>query len=179
MSFKKRKTKAKKYNEEGKVVFNNIRMEWTSMEGLNSDDDDGGGDGQKKKKPETRRGNINELKKKLKEIERENDKIADLEAKGKDDEAAKTRMNKLWRSALQRSEGMKVKDDATLIKKSIKKSYKMKEQHKKRWKERRDEVEGVMKKKQEKRRRNINKRKDVKKAKKIKKLKKKGKLLNV
>lgn len=78
-----------------------------------------------------------------------------------------------WEKALQRAEGVKVKDDPELLKKTLKKQQTIKKQHAKKWKEREDKVEEKMKRKQDKRSRNIQARKDTVKQRKLQKRAKK------
>ena len=82
-----------------------------------------------------------------------------------------------WQSALQKAEGVKVKDDADLLKKSLKRQEKLKQRSSKKWEERQERTEKMQQEKQDKRRANIKKRKDAKVSKKIAKAKKKGRMM--
>ena len=82
-----------------------------------------------------------------------------------------------WKSALQKAEGVKVKDDAELIKKSVKRQQKMKQRSGKKWEERKERTEKMQQDKQDKRHANIKKRKETKTSKKIAKAKKKGRIV--
>ena len=70
-----------------------------------------------------------------------------------------------WKKALGKSEGVKQKDDPTLLKKAIKRKEKHKKKHQKEWKERMDDQKRRMKEKQDRRQKNIQDRIDKKKKK--------------
>ncbi|KFM73655.1 Surfeit locus protein 6-like protein, partial [Stegodyphus mimosarum] len=108
----------------------------------------------------------------LKEAEKKKEKLEHLLAT--DPEKAKIAIEKdKWKKAIQRTEGMKVKDDPSLLKKSIKKEMKKKKKSSKAWKERTEQVETLKKTRQEKRLKNIKARKREKLEHKIKRAKKK------
>lgn len=85
--------------------------------------------------------------------------------------------NTAWKSALDKAEGVKVKDDETLLKKSIKKHEQKKKSSKKKWDERKGQVEQTKANFQKKRSENLKKRKEQVKQNKTKKLAKRGRLV--
>lgn len=117
------------------------------------------------------------LKKLLFEAEQKTSMLHTLVSKGQKKMAAKIKADIKWKSALDRSEGKKVKDDPVLIKRSLKKIQKRKEKSKKSWDDRKKHVEQRIENKQKKRTRNLKIRRDKKKDKKIKILKKRGRIL--
>jgi len=118
------------------------------------------------------------LKGSLKKIERDKAKIEKLVKEGKEDKAYDKHIQIKWKTALDRSEGIKVKDDPKLIKKTLHRAKKEKEKKYKKWKDRVKNVEMLKEKRQQKREMNLQKRKDERKAKKMKRLKKKGRLID-
>lgn len=117
------------------------------------------------------------LEEKLKEAEREKRKIEKLQEK--DEEAAQQyKKSKSWKSALEKSEGVKVKDDINLIKKSLRRKKKIKKKSAEKWKERNEAKEMGIQKRQEKRNKNIKMRKDRNRDQKLAKLKTKGRVIN-
>ena len=75
---------------------------------------------------------------------------------------------------MERTEGIKVKDDEGLLKKTIKRIDQKKKSSKKKWEARVDAEDNRKKMKQEKRTENLKKRKQDKKQNKLKKASKKG-----
>eukprot|EP00094_Tigriopus_californicus_P002157 TCALIF_02080-PA protein Name:"Similar to Surf6 Surfeit locus protein 6 homolog (Drosophila melanogaster)" AED:0.04 eAED:0.07 QI:216/0/0.66/1/1/1/3/160/275 len=82
-----------------------------------------------------------------------------------------------WKSALDKAEGVKVKDDETLLKKTIKKHEQKKKSSKKKWDDRQGQVEQTKANFQKKRSENLKKRKDQVKQTKVKKAAKRGRLV--
>jgi hypothetical protein len=72
-----------------------------------------------------------------------------------------------WKKAFEKIEGVKVKDDVSLLKKTIKKKEKQKEKSAKEWIERKKQVQESIEQKQIKRRNNIQKRKQENKQRKM------------
>ncbi|XP_035683230.1 ribosomal RNA-processing protein 14-C-like [Branchiostoma floridae] len=146
-------------NQEGKLVFS--KFDFTS--------DVGSGKKKGKEAPK-------HLKKLLAKAEDKKQKIKDLKSEdlGK---AHEVEQKSKWKSALQKAQGVKLKDDPELLKKSIKRKDQIKKKSKKQWKERKDQVEANIKKKQDKRRDNLKARKQQKVSNKIKKAKKKGRVV--
>jgi hypothetical protein len=84
---------------------------------------------------------------------------------GKSGKANAIEESTAWKTALDRSSGVKVKDDASLLKKSIKKIERKKKVSKKKWEQRLEHEEKRKETKQKKRSENISKRKAQKKGK--------------
>ena len=116
------------------------------------------------------------LKGLLTKAKRQDDKIAKLE-KVDDEAASKLKEKKMWKSALEKAEGNKVKDNTKLLEKAVKQKNKTRVKHAKEWAERKQTVENHLAKKQHKRQKNLDERKQKKKDKKTKLLKKKGRIL--
>lgn len=95
-------------------------------------------------------------------------KLTFLGAAGKTDEVREIEDKSAWKSALDKAEGVKVKDDEGLLKKSIKKMEQKKNRSKKKWEARVEAEDSRKKAKQQKRSDNISRRKVDKKAKKSK-----------
>lgn len=116
------------------------------------------------------------LKGLLSKAKKVDDKIAHLEQSNQAAAATKLKEKKMWQSALEKAEGNKVKDNPKLLEKALNKQKKLKVKHAKAWKERTQNVENRMKKRQDRRMRNIDERKQQKHSKKLKFLKKKGRI---
>merc|ERR1712141_477668 len=113
----------------------------------------------------------------LQSIQKQKDKMKRLEAKG-DGEAVKSiEESSTWTKALDKAEGVKVKDDVGLLKKSIKKQEQRKKSNVKKWDARKETEQKRMETQQQKRQDNIKKRKQDKKSHKMKKLAKKGRAM--
>ncbi|KAL6724725.1 hypothetical protein Aduo_019586 [Ancylostoma duodenale] len=82
-----------------------------------------------------------------------------------------------WSRAVNKAQGVKVKDNLELLKKGLKRKEKMKEKRKEDWSKREMNLEREKSKKQEKRKENLQKRIDDKKKNKLKVLRKKGRVL--
>jgi len=126
--------------------------------------------------PNQKKKNKKSLNKLLVKAKREEQKLANLEET--DVMAAKkVKDNKLWRNALQKSEGNKVRDNSKLIEKTLKKKKKLKMKSVKEWKDRNETLENKMKSKQDKRKRNLDERRKQVKDRKISKARKKGRII--
>jgi len=112
----------------------------------------------------------------LKKVEKYEKKVANLETAGKTSEAVVLTDQTKWATALKRAQGEKVRDDPTLLKKTIKKETKVKDMKTKKWKERNENVEKQKQKVQEKRQKNIQERKDEKKKRARKLQRKRGRI---
>ena len=113
----------------------------------------------------------------LDKIEKERSCVKKLEEMGEFDKAIKIKEEKFWNNALKKSEGVKVKDDPLLLKKSLAKKNAKKRTSEKKWKERITSVEKQKEERQKKRTENLVKRKQELKKKKIKKANKKGRVI--
>jgi len=134
----------------GKVVFS--KFDFTTEEG---------GPGDEKKR---------ELDPKaaLKQIQKKKEKLKNLQEKGKDGKVKIIENENAWKTAMDRAEGVTVKDDVALLKKSIKKIEQRKKSSKNKWEGRVDETSKKLEAKQKKRTENLQKRKTEKKQKKQK-----------
>ncbi|CAH0747516.1 unnamed protein product [Diatraea saccharalis] len=115
-------------------------------------------------------------KKILPNLQEQEKKIRELEEKG-DDSAKKLKEKIAWKSVLQKAEGLKVKDDPNLLKKSIKKIEQKKKQSKKKWENRIQSVQQKKEDRQKKRKENISKKKKEKKSKVVKAAVKRGRVV--
>lgn len=105
---------------------------------------------------------------KEREIRKRLQKDGDLKA------AAEIKEITAWSSALQRADGVKVRDDLDMLQKSLKKKEYRKKMSKKRWEERTVALEKKMQDRQTKRQDNLKARREAKLQKKGKKMKQKG-----
>jgi len=154
------KSPAKKpiYNKDGKLVFSKFDL----------------ADDRKRTKVGAVTGK--DYKTLLGKVQKQKEKIEKL--KERDADKAKDLVEKLqWNKVIQKAEGIKVKDDPELLKKSLKKKEKMKEKRKNVWKEREEKVADKIKERQDKRKTNLQKRKHARIDKKIAKAKKKGRII--
>merc|ERR1712110_887803 len=94
-------------------------------------------------------------------------------ALGKTERAKSLEEKATWNAVMERTEGVKVKDDEGLLKKTIKRIDQKKKSSKKKWESRVDAEDNRKKMKQEKRTENLKKRKQAKKQNKLKKASKK------
>ncbi|XP_045604692.1 surfeit locus protein 6 homolog [Procambarus clarkii] len=115
-----------------------------------------------------------DLKQLLSQALKEKEKVKRMEQKGETEKAAGVIEQKAWSGALQKAEGLKVRNDVDLIKKSIKKKESSKKTSQKNWEERKQTIEKKKEEKQNARKKNIKARKETKLNKKMKKMKKKG-----
>lgn len=145
------------YNAEGKMVFS--KFDFTATNGHGSTH-------KKNKDPKLALQNIQKEKEKLKKLEEKGDKEA---VKSLEEGSA-------WTKALDKAEGVKVKDDVTLLKKSIKKQEQKKKSSAKKWDARKESEQKRKDGKIQKREENMKKRKNDKKSNKMKKLTKKGRV---
>jgi len=145
------------YNSDGKMVYSKFDLGTKST--LN-----GTTQNSKKKDPKST----------LQSIQKQKDKLKRLEEKGETEIAKNMEESSAWTKALDKTEGVKVKDDVGLLKKSIKKMEQKKKSSSKKWVERKESEKKKMDARQQKRTENIKKRKTDKKANKMKKMAKKG-----
>ena len=146
------------FNKEGKMVFS--KFDFTDS-------------GCAPKKGDLSGINYKQL---LQKVQKHKQKMQELQATDKE-KAQKLKEKTTWNTALQKAEGVKVKDNPELLKKAIKKRDQKKEKRRKEWADRTEKVEKQMQKQQEKRKKNIQKRKQLRIDKKVKKAKKKGRII--
>jgi len=82
-----------------------------------------------------------------------------------------------WKSALLKAEGVKLKDNAELLKRSMKRRQQQKKSSERKWNERAKTLQSQMKNRQEKRIRNIAKKKEARHEKRIDRAKKRGRVV--
>lgn len=145
------------YNVEDKMVFSKI---------------DFANVGNSKKKSEG-----SDPKKILTKIIKHKEKLAKLHEAGETEKVAEVAEKEAWKKALAKAQGLKVKDDPELLKKSIKRKEQQKRASAKKWEARKAGVDKAKEERQKKRTENIEKRKKDKKMKKMKTAIKKGKVI--
>ena len=151
------KEEKKKFNEEGNILYSKIEFPTVG----------------KKKKSKLRKllptgKNYQAL---IEKVEKQKEKLNKLE---KSDAAAAIELKEKikWQTALAKAEGLKVKDDVDLLKKSLAKKNHKKERSKSGWEEREKKLKKRLDDQQKKRKENIQKRQREKKEKKMKHQKK-------
>ncbi|XP_053601722.1 surfeit locus protein 6 homolog [Plodia interpunctella] len=112
----------------------------------------------------------------LDNLKQQQEKIRQLE-ETEDCKAKEVKEKVAWKTVLQKAEGQKVKDDPTLLKKSIKRMEQQKKQSKKQWENRIKSVEQKKEERQKKRKENIGKKKKEKKSKIVKAAVKRGRVV--
>lgn len=112
------------------------------------------------------------LKKALHVAEKNQQRIKLLKQAGLEDKANQLSQKSNWNVALKRAEGVKIKDDVKLIKKTMKKVHKKKEKSSKQWQERKEQIERRQQARQAKRQRNIKARTQSKIQRKVKSIRK-------
>ena len=155
------KNMPKIYNKEGNIVYSKFDLITPSKEPFDKN----------------RKNKKNKLQKLLVKTKKEEQKLSELEVRDAP-KAQEIKEKKLWRKAIDLSEGIKVKDKSKLIEKTINRKKKLKQKSAKKWSERKESLEKSMKSKDDKRKKNINERKQQKKDKKFKRLKKRGVILD-
>ncbi|XP_060810577.1 surfeit locus protein 6 homolog [Amyelois transitella] len=118
----------------------------------------------------------NDPRKLLDDLQQQQEKIRHLE-ETESSKAKEIKEKVAWKTVLQKAEGQKVKDDPTLLKKSIKRMEQQKKQSKKQWENRIKSVEQKKDERQKKRKENIGKKKKEKKAKIVKAAAKRGRVV--
>lgn len=116
-------------------------------------------------------------KKVLEQVQEINNKIDKLKSSGEITKAIEIKEKNAWKNALAKTQGIKVKDDPILLKKSIQKQEQKKRSSKKKWESRIESVNKAKEERQKKRGENIDKRKKEKKLHKLKKSVKRGKVI--
>ncbi|CAD7087726.1 unnamed protein product [Hermetia illucens] len=150
------------FNQEGKIVFS--KFDFAAHPGA------------KVKKPKRERIEKNP-RKVLKNLKEQKKQINELIEQGEDKKAMEIKQDQAWKKAFDKTEGKKVKDDPSLLLKSIKKRKDQKKKSKKEWKDRKAKVEHDIAQRQKKRQENIQKKIKEKKNKKLKKLAKRGRVI--
>nr|CDJ93838.1 Surfeit locus 6 domain containing protein [Haemonchus contortus] len=112
----------------------------------------------------------------INKVEKREEKLEKLREK-EPEKAAELEHDIKWKRALNKAQGIKMKDNMELLKKGMKRKEKMKEKRKENWSNRRSNVEKEKAKRQEKREENIGKRINDKKKKKLQTMRKKGRVL--
>ncbi|XP_014251540.1 surfeit locus protein 6 homolog [Cimex lectularius] len=110
----------------------------------------------------------------LHQIEKSKKKLKTLEERGRGETVQKIKTKQTWEQAINKVEGVKVKDDVLLLKKSIAKKKQQKNRSAKKWDARLQAVEQKKQETQKKRKENLAAKNKEKKQKKIKKAVKKG-----
>lgn len=113
----------------------------------------------------------------LSKIKEQDEKLKKLLEAGESEKLKVIVEKKAWKTALMKSEGIKVKDDADLLKKSIKKQKDRKEKSKTKWAQRENKIKKEQEERQRKRTDNIQARAKQKKLGKLKKSAKKGRII--
>jgi len=147
------------FNSEGKMVFSKFDF---SVSGVSKDSAHKG-----PKDP----------KKILEKIKSKEERLAKIAQTGNIDKVIEIKQKDAWQNALQKSEGIKVKDDPELLKKAIKKKEAKKKQSAKKWAEREKNLKRTMEERQMKRQANIEAKKEQHKKQKQKLLVKKGRII--
>lgn len=147
------------YNSEGKMVFSKFDFSESGFKGKVK--------GREERDPHRI----------LKNIERQNEKLKELELKGETEKLTEIREKIAWNNALNRCEGVKVKDNPALLKKTIKKEMKRKKKSKKNWAARMEGVKNRQEEKQKKRIENLEARKKQVKINKLKRAAKRGRII--
>lgn len=101
----------------------------------------------------------------------------EMEKSGEITKAKELKERDAWNNVLAKAEGVKVKDNVELLKKTIARKERQKKVSKNKWDERNDVLEKTKKEKQDKRTNNLLKKKQEKKEKTKKKAIKKGRFV--
>jgi len=112
----------------------------------------------------------------LKQAKKKNEKMSEAQTQSKDQVQEMTK-KEVWKSALLKAEGVKVKDNPELLKKAVKRREHKKKSSQRKWEERTNTLAKQMKDRQDKRARNIAKKKEGRASKKIQKAKKRGRVV--
>lgn len=150
------------YNSEGKMVFSKFDFSES---------------GYKNEVMEKKGRDERDPHKMLKKIEKQNEKLKELEVTGEIGKLTEIREKIAWNRALSKSEGVKVKDNPELLKKTIKKEIQQKQKSKRKWDARIEGMKNRRDEKQKKRLENIEARKKQVKNNKLKKAAKKGRII--
>ncbi|XP_070500355.1 surfeit locus protein 6 homolog [Chironomus tepperi] len=149
-------TAEKVFNKEGKIIFSKVQIE-----------------GEKKK---IKKGHNTNPQANLLKLKSQKKKIKELIESGDKAKAKVEKQKMLWETAFDKTEGIKVKDNEEILKKTIKKRKVLKKKSKEKWNERKKKVEEKEFSKQKKREDNLNKRKTDNKKTKLKRAINKGRV---
>lgn len=116
------------------------------------------------------------LKQQLVKAEETQTLIQRLQTQGRVDQAVELKQRTKWKSAFDKSEGRKVRDDVSLIRASLKQESKAKSKSRKEWKARLEAIDVKKEKQQMKRVKNLQHRRRQKQEKKMAIARKKGRL---
>lgn len=150
-------TQKKIYNKEGKLFFSKVEIE---------------GEEKKKKKKGLDTNPLNNLQK----LKKQKSKIKDLIESGDKVQAKVEKHKMLWQSAFNKTEGIKVKDNEEILKKTIKNRKNLKKKSKEKWVDRKKKVDEKQSEHYKKREQNLEKRKTDNQKTKKKKAYKKGRV---
>lgn len=143
------------YNKEGKMFFSKVQIE-----------------GEKKKKVVDTNPRLN-----LEKLKSQKKKILELAASGEKTKAKEEKQKILWKAAFEKTDGLKVKDNPEILKKTIKKRKVEKKKSKVKWTERKEKVKEKQAAQQKKREDNLSKRITDKQKTKLKHAVKKGRII--
>lgn len=113
----------------------------------------------------------------LDELKTKHEMYKEMEKSGETIKAKKLKEQDAWNNVLAKAEGVKVKDNVELLKKTIARKEKKKKVSKAKWEERKNVLEKTKKEKQDKRTNNLLKKKKENKEKSKKKAIKKGRFI--
>lgn len=150
------------YNSEGKMVFSKFDFSESGFK-----NEVAVKKGRDEKHPQ----------KMLKKIEKQNEKLKELEKTGEIGKVTEIREKIAWNKALSKSEGVKVKDNPDLLKKTIKREIQQKQKSKRKWDARIEGMKNRRDERQKKRMENIEARKKQVKVNKLKKAAKRGRII--
>lgn len=113
----------------------------------------------------------------LAKIAASKEKLKDMAEAGKTDKVKRINDKMAWQAAIDKAEGVKVKDDVELLKKAVKRKEMKKKSSKQKWEQREEDLEKKKNTSQTKRKDNLQKRKKDVKSNIKKKLIKKGRIV--
>lgn len=145
------------YNKEGKLFFSKVEIE---------------GEEKKKKKKGLDTNPLNNLQK----LKKQKSKIKELIDSGDKVQAKVEKHKMLWKSAFDKTEGIKVKDNEDTLKKTIKNRKNLKKKSKEKWIDRKKKIDDKQSEHYKKREQNLEKRKTDNQKTKKKKAVKKGRV---
>jgi len=112
----------------------------------------------------------------LETVEKREEKLVKMKL-DQPDKASELEKKLHWDAAIDRAQGIKVKDNKNLLKQSLKRKEKIKKSSLKKWKHRDEKLQDKVQKRQDDRNRNLQKRKSDNKQRKLDKARKKGRLV--